>query len=166
MKFKTAKLTDAALDWAVATIEGLPIQHDPMGFKAGSEAGYWIWDETKGKLNATYQKIGRNYSPSRHWVQGGPIIDSLVRDGLRIHARKCRYASDATECTVDMNGHYVSYGPTLLIAAMRCYVASKLGEEVDVPQELLGAATHAPVMVDSLPGDEDGDNTDDTHPAP
>ena len=28
-------------------------------------------------------------------------------------------------------------GPTLLIAAMRCYVASKLGEEVEVPEELL-----------------------------
>ena len=28
-------------------------------------------------------------------------------------------------------------GPTKLIAAMRCYVASKLGDEVDVPEELL-----------------------------
>ena len=26
--------------------------------------------------------------------------------------------------------------PTPLIAAMRCYVASKLGDEVDVPEEL------------------------------
>jgi hypothetical protein len=29
-------------------------------------------------------------------------------------------------------------GPTPLIAAMRCYVASKLGEEIDVPNELTG----------------------------
>ncbi len=28
-------------------------------------------------------------------------------------------------------------GPTPLIAAMRCYVASKLGDEVDIPEELL-----------------------------
>ena len=27
-------------------------------------------------------------------------------------------------------------GPTPLIAAMRCYVISKLGEEVEVPDEL------------------------------
>ena len=27
-------------------------------------------------------------------------------------------------------------GPTPLIAAMRCYVASKLGDEVEVPDEL------------------------------
>lgn len=29
------------------------------------------------------------------------------------------------------------YGPTPLIAAMRCYVASKLGDEVEIPEELL-----------------------------
>jgi hypothetical protein len=28
------------------------------------------------------------------------------------------------------------YGPTPLIAAMRCYVASKLGDEVELPEEL------------------------------
>jgi hypothetical protein len=28
-------------------------------------------------------------------------------------------------------------GPTALIAAMRCYVASKLGEEIEIPIELL-----------------------------
>jgi len=31
-------------------------------------------------------------------------------------------------------------GDTPLIAAMRCYVASKLGDEVDVPEELLEQA--------------------------
>ena len=33
-------------------------------------------------------------------------------------------------------GKYRAYGPTPLIAAMRRYVASKLGDEVDVPEEL------------------------------
>gem|GEM_PF-2663022 len=28
------------------------------------------------------------------------------------------------------------FGKTPLVAAMRCYVASKLGEEVDIPDEL------------------------------
>jgi hypothetical protein len=28
------------------------------------------------------------------------------------------------------------FGPTPLFAAMRCYVASKLGDEVDVPEDL------------------------------
>lgn len=30
------------------------------------------------------------------------------------------------------------YGPTPLIAAMRGHVASKLGDEVEVPEELMG----------------------------
>jgi hypothetical protein len=30
----------------------------------------------------------------------------------------------------------MQHGPTPLIAAMRCYVASKLGDEVEVPKEL------------------------------
>ena len=41
----------------------------------------------------------------------------------------------------DMYGYDVQEikysGPTPLIAAMRCYVASKLGDEVDVPEELV-----------------------------
>ena len=35
----------------------------------------------------------------------------------------------------DNSGHMT--GPTPLIAAMRCFVASKLGDEVDIPKELL-----------------------------
>jgi hypothetical protein len=31
-------------------------------------------------------------------------------------------------------------GPTPLVAAMRCYVASKMGDEVDVPEDLLQGA--------------------------
>ena len=30
-----------------------------------------------------------------------------------------------------------AYGPTPLIAAMRCYCSFKLGDEVDVPEELM-----------------------------
>jgi len=35
------------------------------------------------------------------------------------------------------NGTLGQYGPTPLIAAMCCYVTSKLGEEVEVPDELV-----------------------------
>jgi hypothetical protein len=38
-----------------------------------------------------------------------------------------------TDAGIDL---YVEYGPTPLIAAMRCYVASKLGDEIDLPKEL------------------------------
>jgi hypothetical protein len=29
-----------------------------------------------------------------------------------------------------------AYGPTPLIAAMRCYVASKMGDDIELPEEL------------------------------
>ena len=35
-----------------------------------------------------------------------------------------------------MSKRFISEGETRLIAAMRCFVASKLGDEVEVPDEL------------------------------
>ena len=64
------------------------------------------------------------YSPSTNWSQGGPIIDreeiELVHrngmDGLTLWAIK---------------DNVIMRGETKLIAAMRAYVVSKFGEEVD-----------------------------------
>jgi len=70
-----------------------------------------------------------NYSTD--WSQGGPIIE---REGFGVF----KYSSgpEWTARTTDYPPKYVK-GPTPLIAAMRCYVASKLGGEVEVPDELL-----------------------------
>jgi hypothetical protein len=70
---------------------------------------------------------------STDWAQGGPIIE---REGFEL----CRIESSAfgVEWRAQIDCDCRSYGPTPLIAAMRCYVASKLGDEVDVPEELLG----------------------------
>lgn len=124
-------LTDLALDWAVATCERLPIVRDPMGFKSGSEAGYWIWDETpKGEMT----KIGRGgYTPSTDWSQGGLILD-------RERPHLCPIELNglpAYEAWYDCKRDDRHYGETALIAALRCYVASKLGEIVDVPAFLV-----------------------------
>lgn len=68
------------------------------------------------------------YSPSTDWAQGGPIIENeeinLWTDGYA--------AWEATK-----PGFWQEWGPTPLIAAMRCYVGTKLGNEVEVPDELL-----------------------------
>ena len=63
---------------------------------------------------------------STDWAQGGPIIE---REGLTLTHQTDKWAAQ-TDCDL------FSYGPTPLIAAMRCYVASKLGEIVEVPREL------------------------------
>lgn len=119
MFIKTSELIGPALDWAVAKCEGKELN----------------WG--KSSLIPYDYFMGHLYSAN--WAQGGLII-----------ARECiwlRGPHDATKpngATVlhidfwyaHINHKYVQSGPTPLIAAMRCYVASKLGDEVEVPEEL------------------------------
>ena len=124
MKIKTNELIGPALDWAVAKCERLEI--------------YQIW---KDVINVTIERHFISYTPSTSWVQGGPIVDrEVLANGLRI-GRKTVGALQFS-CYAEYQGHMweqcrMYYGPTPLIAAMRCYVASKLGNEVDVPEELV-----------------------------
>jgi hypothetical protein len=60
------------------------------------------------------------------WEHGGPIIE---RERLCITATPSAHWYARTE---DYPPRY-SEGPTPLVAAMRAYVASKIGDEVDVP---------------------------------
>lgn len=65
------------------------------------------------------------------WAWGGPIIE---RERLDV-----TYEFGDLEWVSEWFGRdeYASYrGPTPLIAAMRCYVASHLGDEIEVPEEL------------------------------
>ena len=78
------------------------------------------------------QQIGVNYSPSTNWAQGGPIIESNEID-LKSVEEGVWQASNIFD---DMEWyHFLGYSP--LEAAMRCHVAHKLGEEVEIPEELL-----------------------------
>ena len=75
---------------------------------------------------------------STDWEQGGPIIE---REGIGIElwGEKNWFATrvkDLGPAVKDIT-IYETFGPTPLIAAMRCYVASVLGDEVEVPDELL-----------------------------
>ena len=116
---KTSDLKDQALDWAVAKIT------NPDWFDEFSE------EMAAGNLR---MDTGDVYAPSTDWSQGGPIIEewaiSLCPDEfITGNMRWCAV------CTNEAVG-YDAFGPTTLIAAMRCYVASKLGDEVEVPEEL------------------------------
>jgi len=68
---------------------------------------------------------------STKWEFGGPIIE---REGIDL-----QYQGGETDVwAADIfNADSMIYGDTPLVAAMRCYVASKLGDEVEVPDELL-----------------------------
>jgi hypothetical protein len=76
------------------------------------------------------QLIGAWYAPSTDWSQGGPIIE---REKISTTCYGQWLAALPVDTTGEARGYY---GPTPLIAAMRCYVASKMGDEVEVPDEL------------------------------
>ena len=75
--------------------------------------------------------IGMEYEATRYstnWAQGGAIVE---REGISIY----RMTSDWS-AAYNPSGA-AQDGPTPLIAAMRCLVAAKLSDEVEVPDELL-----------------------------
>jgi hypothetical protein len=69
---------------------------------------------------------------STKWEHGGPIIE---REFITIINAAGDDVWSAYPIADDPVAHRKS-GPTPLIAAMRCYVASKLGDEVEIPEEL------------------------------
>lgn len=119
---KVANATGAQLDWMVAKCEDM----SRLDERVTPEGVRWAGDF---------------FQPSKHWSEGGPIIE---RENLcvgRKHQADTNYCGvndPAVDCWARTTaGGYLSYGPTPLIAAMRCFVASRLGEEVEVPDELL-----------------------------
>jgi hypothetical protein len=121
---KTSELTGAALDWAVAKAERLDCYVDMRGSRNG-------W--------ATFVDFGEHthirYTPSEHWGFGGPIIE---REWISLEC----WPNESDEGTRWAATRYEqpaiceAYGPTPLIAAMRCYVAACLGDEIELPEEL------------------------------
>lgn len=124
-KINTSELTGAALDWAVAKC-------DSDAWEAYDAALYA--DKPTGPRPSEYLRdhefSPEAFSPSTNWSQGGPIIE---RECFSVEPFKGR--SGNWGC-FDFKIGNVYHGPTPLIAAMRCYVASKLGDVVDVPEEL------------------------------
>lgn len=79
------------------------------------------WKRELCYLNTEYPAYGSN------WSLAGPIIE---RGGIAV--LPCPRGWSAR---IGFGGEYIE-GPTPLIAAMRCYVASELGDEVEIPEEL------------------------------
>jgi hypothetical protein len=106
---KTADLIGPALDWAVAKADG--------------------WKDSQ---LAALRKYRCDFSTN--WAQGGPIIEN---EELHLIQRPIRGGKSGTkEWFAEGREGHEGTGPTPLIAAMRCYVASKLGNDVNVPEVL------------------------------
>jgi hypothetical protein len=79
------------------------------------------------KYGVVHTDDGEVFMPDLDWNIVGIIIE---REGVALYL----YSSSEWNAHV---GSKESVGPTPLIAALRCYVASKLGDEVEIPKELL-----------------------------
>jgi hypothetical protein len=55
---------------------------------------------------------------------------------MRLSTENSTYMGECYFELFDGERNLIGVGPTPLVAAMRCYCASKLGDEVDVPEEL------------------------------
>ena len=122
MKIKTSDLIGPALDWAVAKCEGRDYHSHGCTYATDGSGKVWA--------------AGTCPSEDCHstdWAQGGPIVERMLKDGLLVHALP---ETSRWIASVDKQSRF-THSPTLLIAAMRCYVASELGDEVEVPDELL-----------------------------
>jgi hypothetical protein len=112
---KTSELSGPALDWAVAKLEGDLV---PTG---GVMIQTWPYYATS-------------------WSHGGPIIEKFGQE----ESSFCLFFSPYDHVDYGRNRPWKAefkgvsfWAETPLIAAMRCYVASRLGDEVDVPEELV-----------------------------
>jgi hypothetical protein len=102
---KVSELTGAALDWAVANCEGELSQHGGQVHLVESKVRFY--EDT----------LDIQYTPSTDWAQGGPIIERCC---INVY-----YDGGGYWCATTDSGDPPRFGPTPLIAAMRCYVASK-----------------------------------------
>ena len=143
---KTADLTGPALDWAVAKCEGVSLIYRgrkwPTDGATTVEYAPWaVHPVVNGSGPFVAALCNSAYSPTTNWAHGGPIIE---REGIELicnlnPAEAARFKTEphwrASKRAWSKGD--IWYGPTPLIAVMRCYVASKLGDEIDVPKELL-----------------------------
>lgn len=159
MKHKTSELIGAALDVAVARATP-SFQYKLMEHVDYPDEEHWVMcddgvirhhveDQSWTGRSRRYDK--EDWAPSTNWSQGGPIIEreriTLLDPGFN-----CKNTYAQRQQFTDWEafiGHQIDYGeiylrdgetpvfingPTPLIAAMRCYVQSKLGDTVDIPE--------------------------------
>lgn len=150
MKHKTSELTGALLDAAVAKAIGIlvtPADDHPtqpghckkLREEWGCHVVRWFAADEDGNETAEeggWEAITNWGSPSTNWNDGGPIIereridvaapDEFSDDERWFAGIYHDSARHATPRNCEMRGE------TPLIAAMRAFVAYKLGEEVDL----------------------------------
>jgi hypothetical protein len=136
MKHKVSELEGALLDSAVAKAERGSLKGLSYALEGGGGYG-----------PSRFILLGVLFAPSTSWQDGGPIIERerillspLPEDWRAVHTPSGNHPPNDTAIELE-GGEYLQessprvavHGATPLIAAMRAFVASKLGEEIDLP---------------------------------
>lgn len=136
-----SELEGAQLDWAVAMAGEewkTAHRHFPTMTIDSTFAGVYIAANSARSLcvlkpNNPFRQDPQEYNPSTDWALGGPIIERE-----RIDIEWWEYVTDGVsvwDAVISLTTHQLRLdGQTPLIAAMRAFVASKLGDEVEVPE--------------------------------
>ena len=134
---KTSELQGEALNWAVGVAQGMQWERDPyIGLYHRSPSGsrYVL----KVLDYATMDDWSLTpYAPTESWSVAGPIIEREEISISREFASSRVEWAAWTPAPIRDDAEAFGYGPTALIAAMRCYVASVLGDTVEIPAELV-----------------------------
>lgn len=130
---KVSELEGAALDWAVAKALGFiesgqvyPVMYQNR--EGVCSVSYWALRGTE-----SYEGQPSAFEPSMDWNEGGPLIE---KHGIRLQPPRSD-SSWTGDCIGERGAVSFCTGETALIAAMRALVASKLGEVVEIPEELV-----------------------------
>jgi hypothetical protein len=110
MKVKVSEAKGQVLDYLVAECEGIEVR------------------QVEGVL---VDPLGLQFSPSIDWSYGGMVIE---REKITLDV----WGDEWLATRIEDPAISEAIAPTPLVAAMRCYVVSQLGDEVEVPDELKG----------------------------
>lgn len=122
MKYKVAELEGALLAAAVAKAERLEVVS--MHAEQNPEYAYCM-------VRCGHDEAPEKYGPQRHAAQGLAIIE---RERINVGFDDQGGTDRGMWCAYLYDGDgSMWFADTFLIAAMRAYVASKFGEEVELP---------------------------------
>lgn len=114
MKIKTSELKKSTLGWAIAKCEG----HELL-IEDGD-----VWFEKTTDYRGNWELCG--------------LILEREKINLEYPRNNCPWQANMWHEHLRDGSHFShGSGDTAFEAAMRCYVASKLGDEIEIPKELI-----------------------------
>ena len=135
---KVSEATGPALAWLVATCQGY-VEQGVYGTPEFRDSEVYLC-YCDAVLNSCY-------SPTTDWAQGGPLLEREITKVFRnvggtwsamiLKDVPIPPKDRGTSLALTRRAQWNGAGPTPLIAAMRCFCCSKLGDVVEVPDELL-----------------------------